>query len=250
MIHEVNRYQRHLVLDGFGPSKQVQLKKSHIAIVGAGGLGSAVSLYLNAAGIGKMTIIDDDRVDISNLQRQILYTEDDVQKKKVDCAKERLSQRNSQTVIVTVFDRLNRDNAPTYLNDADVIMDCTDNFDTRFVLSDYAKKAKKPLVIGACTGYIGQVITLDFRLTDSPCYNCLYPRAPDIADIPAEQLGVLSPLPGIVGGSQAAEAISILTHSTSSLTSTLWTIDLRNHKSNQSTLSVDPHCLCQHHQGC
>ena len=157
-----------------------------------------------------------------------------------------LLQRNSQTVIHTVFERLTCQNAAEYLVNVDVIVDCTDNFETRFVLSDCAKKIKKPLILGACTGYIGQMITLDFRLENTPCYDCLYPRYPKTPDIPVAEQGVLSPLPGLIGCSQAKEAIFMLTNSTSALSNTLWSIDIRNHKTSQYSLSIDPHCTCQH----
>ena len=169
MTNQTYRYHRHFALAGFGKEGQARLANARVTVIGAGGLGSAILLYLNAAGVGQITIIDQDVVDVTNLQRQILYTEKDIGKEKAKMAKKHLTKRNSETVINAICEGLTEKTAEDFLQNTDILIDGTDNFETRFILSQYAQKHRIPLIMGACTAYDGQIMSFDFRKADSPC---------------------------------------------------------------------------------
>ena len=249
MTNQTYRYHRHLALAGFGKEGQAKLANARVTVVGAGGLGSAILLYLNAAGVGQITIIDQDVVDVTNLQRQILYTEKDIGKEKAKVAKKHLAKRNSETVIHAICEGLTEQTAEDFLQNTDILIDGTDNFETRFILSQYAQKYRIPLIMGACTAYDGQIMSFDFRKAGSPCYQCLYPQKTTCPDIPVAHLGVLSPLPGMIGSMEAIEAIALLTRETSPLTNQLWTINILTQEVKIRPLLPDPACVCQQTEG-
>lgn len=206
------RYEKHIDLPFFGEKQQEQLLSSEVAIIGAGGLGCPVALYLCASGVGKIKLIDDDEISLSNLARQILYSYNQLGEYKVDVAKNRLRDVNSDCEVESVCERLTINNAKKYLENCDLIIDASDNFKTRYVLNEIAIKLRKPLLSGSVVHYSGQVIT--FHPTDgkdNPCYNCLYPVQPKHHEVPAcVDSGVLSPVTGTIGSLMATEAIKQL----------------------------------------
>jgi sulfur-carrier protein adenylyltransferase/sulfurtransferase len=207
---EIARYQRHLSLAGFGADAQAKLKHGSVLVIGAGGLSCPALLYLAAAGVGRIELIDADRVDASNLQRQVLYTEADVGELKVVAAARRLRALNSLIEIVPHAKRFTRDNALALTRACDVVLDGSDNFATRYLVNDACVLADRPLVYGAIQGFEGQASVFNWR--GGPTYRCLFPEPPDPGTVPnCAEAGVLGVLPGFIGTLQAAEAIKLLT---------------------------------------
>jgi molybdopterin/thiamine biosynthesis adenylyltransferase/rhodanese-related sulfurtransferase len=226
---ELRRYSRHLVLQEFGMDKQVLLKQSKVLVVGAGGLGSPALLYLAAAGVGTLGVIDDDSVDISNLQRQILFSIDDIGKNKATQAAERLHKLNPLVTIVAYPVRITSNNVMDIVRDYDVVLDGTDNFPTRYLLNDACVLLNKPLVYGSILRLEGQVSVFNLETKAgifSSNYRDLFPIPPDPTSVPnCEQAGVLGVLPGIIGSMQANEAIKIITGMGEPLADTLLLFD-------------------------
>lgn len=204
------RYSRHFVLPDFGTEAQLKLKKASVAIIGAGGLGNPVLLYLAAAGVGSIKIIDNDIVSLSNLQRQILFTVDDLNHPKAERAASRISRLNPTINIEAIRERIESTNALTLLEKIDVVLDCTDNFATRYLLNDACVLLDKPLVYGSVFRYEGQVGVFNYKRGAN--YRDFYPTPPDAGQVPnCEEGGVLGVLTGIIGSLQANEAIKIIT---------------------------------------
>lgn len=202
------RYSRHFVLPGFGLDAQLKLKSSKVIVIGAGGLGCPVLLYLAAAGVGTLAIVDHDQVSLSNLQRQVLYTTEDLTKSKAFAAAERLKKLNPEITFEVIDKRISSDNALTLLAPYDVVVDCTDNFPTRYLLNDACVILDKPLVYGSIFRYEGQVSVFNYQ--KSPNYRDLYPLPPSPDSVPnCEEGGVLGVLAGIIGCMQANEVIKI-----------------------------------------
>ncbi|WP_372811553.1 HesA/MoeB/ThiF family protein, partial [Pseudoalteromonas nigrifaciens] len=200
---EMLRYSRHILLKEVGLAGQLKLKSASVAVVGAGGLGSPALLYLAAAGIGKLILIDDDAVELSNLQRQVLYKVNHLGQKKVVAAGKVLASLNNQITVITHAEKLTQDNSAALLNNADIVLDCSDNFTTRYSVNRFCVQHKTPLISGAALATKGQLISLDFRNANSPCYGCIFPQN-DIAPlINCDNAGVISPLLGIIGSMQA-----------------------------------------------
>lgn len=207
---EVRRYQCHLSLPGFGLAAQERLKEGKVLVIGAGGLGCPALLYLAAAGVGRIVIVDSDCVEASNLQRQVLYTEADVGKPKAEIASQRLRALNSFVDIVGIAERFRRENALELVGACDLVVDGSDNFATRYLINDACVMANRPFVYGAIQGFEGQLSVFNWR--GGPTYRCLFPSAPPPELAPnCAVAGVLGILPGIVGTWQAAEAIKMLT---------------------------------------
>lgn len=205
------RYARHLVLPEVGVSGQQRLARSRVALIGAGGLGAPVSMYLAAAGVGHLSLIDDDRVERSNLQRQIVHTDARVGMPKAASAKLGLNALNPHVRVDTFEERLDAANVERLLRDHDVIVDGADNFPTRYLLSAASLRLRIPLVYAAIHRFNGQVSVFDPRREDSPCYRCLFPQPPSAAEAPnCNEAGVLGVLPGIVGLLQANETLKLL----------------------------------------
>lgn len=213
---ERERYKRQMML--FGDEGQEQLKKAHIFIAGAGGLGSPVSLYLAVAGIGTITIVDMDVVDQTNLNRQILHFDRDIGKKKTVSAEEKLTAINPDITIHAIDTRINEANAARLVGNADGIVDAMDNYPTRYLLNDVAIKKKIPLFHGAIRGFYGQATTIIPGKT--PCLKCIFPRAP-----PKEVFPVVGATPGVIGTVQATEVIKYLLQSGDLLTSRIFIWD-------------------------
>jgi molybdopterin/thiamine biosynthesis adenylyltransferase len=207
------RYSRHLFLPEVGEAGQLSLKRAHVVVVGCGGLGSPALFYLAASGIGKLTFIDDDEIELSNLQRQILYKINHLGQSKAKAAEKVLASLNNHITLSPIVGKVNDDTIARYLQGADCVLDCSDNFATRYMINRYCQAHHIPLVAGAAQGLQGQIMAFDFR-EDSPCYECLFPQ-----DLSADNetqaqncdtLGVLSPLLGVIGAQQALLAIKLL----------------------------------------
>ncbi len=205
---ESQRYARHIVLREIGGTGQNKLKNSTVLVIGAGGLGSPVLQYLNAAGVGKIKLVDFDQVSLPNLQRQVIFNEDDLGLSKVARAKSRLLQQNQNTNISVFNYPIDEENAHSLVHDCDVVVDGTDSFEVRKIVNRYCFQNNKPLVFGAISQWEGQVSVF----TGQPCYECIFPEEPigEMAQTCSE-FGVLGPLPGIIGTIMATETIKIIT---------------------------------------
>ncbi|MHA1271198.1 MAG: HesA/MoeB/ThiF family protein [Candidatus Helarchaeota archaeon] len=204
---EMERYDRQMIISNWGIEGQIKLKNSKVLVAGAGGLGSPVLLYLSAAGVGTIKIIDNDTVDLSNLNRQILYNVQDFNKQKALIAQNRLKKLNPEINIIGLSDTLNENNADKLLSGVDLIIDCLDNFKTRFLINKFCVKNKIPFVHGAIYGLEGRVMFIDPNNEESPCLSCFYPENPP----PMGKFPVLGSTVGITASIEASEAIKYLT---------------------------------------
>lgn len=239
------RYSRHILLDGFDIEAQEKLLASTVCILGAGGLGCPAALYLAASGVGHIILVDDDQVELSNLQRQIAHGTADIGDDKTASLKRSLQAINPDIQITCVNQRITVESNTDIFQQADVVLDCSDNFTIRFLLNRLCWQYKKPLVSGAAIRTQGQLAVFDFRQDDSPCYACLYSEEATAGESCSEN-GVLSPLVGIIGSWQAAEAIKLLTGFGQSLQAYLQAIDIHNNKIQQWRISKDKYCpVCQ-----
>ncbi|MCC7391851.1 molybdopterin-synthase adenylyltransferase MoeB [Candidatus Sumerlaeota bacterium] len=209
---QLERYARHIILPQVGGRGQRRLLDSRVFVVGAGGLGSPILLYLAAAGVGTIDIVDDDVVDRSNLQRQIIHSTDDVGEAKVESARAAIMTLNPDVKVNMLRQRITRDNAMTLLRDAAVVLDGSDNFATRYLINDACWFLKKPLVSGAMHRFEGQVTVFPMNGgADSPCYRCLFAEPPPADLVPTcQEAGILGVRPGVIGSLQATEAIKLL----------------------------------------
>jgi|TARA_B110000211_G_scaffold115789_1_gene134088 sulfur carrier protein ThiS adenylyltransferase len=205
------RFSRQTMLKGIGEQGQQALKNARILIVGVGGLGNPVSLYLNAAGVGNIYLADGDNIDISNLHRQILFNESDLAKNKADTSAEKLQQLNTSTNIEVLDEMLDAELADYYFPLVDLVLDCTDNISTRYLINQKCLEHRKPLVIGAATGFDGQHMFVDPNKSDSACYQCLFPASQKVAENNCQTLGILGPVLAVIAGMQALQAIKFLT---------------------------------------
>lgn len=204
------RYSRHLLLDDIGIEGQQRLLDSHALIVGAGGLGSPVALYLASAGVGQITLVDDDTVDLTNLQRQIMHTEARVGQPKVASAEAAIGALNPGVRVRKVAQRADEAQLTELAAAADIVLDCTDNFSTRQALNRACVATGRPLVSGAAIGFDGQISVYDPRRAASPCYACVFPPTQAVEEARCATMGVFAPLVGIIGTLQASEALKLL----------------------------------------
>ncbi len=237
---EIQRYARHLVLKEIGGPGQAALLKARVAIVGAGGLGGPAGLYLAAAGVGHLTLIDDDHVDQSNLQRQIQFSEDDANTPKTLSMAARLQSLNSGVSVTTRQMRLTAENADEVLGGHDLILDGTDSFETRFLINEAALSLSVPLVSGAIGRFDGQV-SLFPSDGAGPCYRCLVPEAP-LGIETCSEVGVVGALAGIIGSMMALEAIKHITGAGETLSGRLWVFGGLHAESRTVRLAKDPDC--------
>jgi adenylyltransferase/sulfurtransferase len=206
---QLQRYNRQLILPEVGPEGQKKIAQAKVFIVGAGGLGSPVGYYLTAAGVGTLAIIDSDDVDLSNLQRQIAHSVKTLGKPKVESAKNQFKSLNPDVHVITIKQRLTKDNILNFISDYDIVVDCSDNFPTRFLVNDACVMVKKPLVTGAISGFDGQVTVV--IPGDGPCYRCLFEEPPPPGALPSPQeVGLLGVIPGVIGTLQAAEVLKCI----------------------------------------
>lgn len=234
---EVERYARHLVLSEVGGPGQQALKRARVLIVGAGGVGAPAALYLAAAGVGTLGLIDHDAVALSNLQRQILFDTDDVGRPKVEAAATRLEGLNPHVAVQTFVERLTAENAVARIEDFDLVLDGTDDFETRFLVNAACVAAGRPLVSGALGRWSGQVAVFAGR----PCYRCLVPHMPPDAETCA-RVGVVGALAGVVGSMAALEAIKVLTGAGQPLTGRLLLYDGLAGTARTVRIAPDPAC--------
>lgn len=225
------RYSRQVMLPEIGEAGQVKLRKAKVLIVGVGGLGSPIALYLTGAGVGTIGLIDDDKVSISNLQRQILYTEGDVDRSKAVCAAERLSALNSEICLHSYPTRLTTENADELISRYDIIVDGCDNFSTRYLINDTCLNLGKTYVYGAICGFEGQVSVFNYG-ENKKNYRDLYPSEEEMKQIPPPFKGVMGITPAVVGSIEATEVLKIICGFGDVLSGKLWTIDLRTLQSN------------------
>jgi adenylyltransferase/sulfurtransferase len=240
---EQRRYARHLVLPEIGEAGQKKLHASHALVIGAGGLGSAALGHLAAAGIGRITLVEHDRVELSNLQRQLLFETADIGRSKAEAARDRLEEINPQCHIETITEKLTDANARELVARCDIVLDGSDNFPTRFAVNAACHAERKPLISAAISGFSAQLST--FRsYEDGPCYRCLVPEVPERAKTCAQE-GIIGPLAGLMGSMQALEAIKELLGIGQSLTGSVLIFDALNMDIRKTTLPRDeacPHC--------
>ncbi|HEY8353874.1 MAG TPA: molybdopterin-synthase adenylyltransferase MoeB [Methylophilaceae bacterium] len=240
--NQLLRYSRHILLPQIGYEGQEKLVNSHALIVGAGGLGSPVALYMAAGGVGRLTICDFDVVDMTNLQRQIIHTTQSVGISKVASARQSIQALNPDVEVRTIDEKLAEDQLPQLVAEADVVLDCSDNFAIRYALNRECVKQRKPLVSGAAINFEGQVTVFDMRADDSPCYHCLFPEIGNEEGLRCAESGVFSPLVGIIGTTQAAEAMKLLMGVGQSLQGRLLLLDALRMEWRSLKLGKDPAC--------
>jgi len=236
------RYSRHILLPQIGIEGQEKFLGSHALIVGAGGLGSPIALYLASAGVGRITICDGDEVDLTNLQRQIVHRTESIGKKKVESARATLAAINPGITVVALAERVAGKRLEALVAEADVVLDGSDNFTTRHAINRACVALRKPLVSGAGVRFDGQVAVFDLRSRQSPCYHCLFPEAGETEDVRCAVMGVFAPLVGIVGSIQAAEALKLLAGAGESLAGRLLLIDALTMQIRSVRLQKDPAC--------
>jgi adenylyltransferase/sulfurtransferase len=239
---QLERYSRQILLPEIDYSGQLKLAQSHALVVGLGGLGSPVALYLAAAGIGELTLIDFDQVDSSNLQRQVIHNESRIGQNKAESAAQTLAELNSSTRVNAISYRLNSAELLALIEQTDIVIDCSDNFATRFELNQACLTLKKPLVSGAAIRWEGQITTYDPRRADSPCYECLY-KPSSHTDQSCSRNGVAAPIVGLIGSIQALEAIKALI-GLPTLVGKLMLIDGLTMSTRTFNLKKDPCCRC------
>ncbi|KQN67440.1 molybdopterin biosynthesis protein MoeB [Duganella sp. Leaf61] len=241
------RYSRHILLDQIGIEGQQRLLASHALVIGAGGLGSPAAMYLASAGVGHITIVDDDVVDLTNLQRQIAHTTERVGQSKALSARTTMAQINPDIRITALAERVDEARLAQLVAAADVVLDCTDNFATRHAVNRACVAQRKPLVSGAAIRFDGQVSVFDPRGGDQPCYSCLFPQDQQFEDVACAAMGVFAPLVGVVGAMQAAEALKLLMHVGQSLSGRLLMLDGLYMEWTSIAVARNEHCpVCGH----
>ncbi|HYL23033.1 MAG TPA: molybdopterin-synthase adenylyltransferase MoeB [Burkholderiales bacterium] len=236
------RYSRHILLPEIGIEGQEKLRAARALVIGAGGLGCPAALYLAAAGIGRLTVADSDKVDLTNLQRQILYRTESVGAQKVLAARSTLRAVNPDVDVVPLAARVSADELDELARDADVVLDCTDNFATRHAVNRACVAHRRALVSGAAIRFDAQVMVFDRRRPDAPCYACLFPEDAEVEEVQCSQMGVFAPLTGMVGAIQAMEAIKLLVGTGASLSGRLLLVDALGADWRTVKLNRDPAC--------
>ena len=236
------RYSRHILLDEIGIEGQEKLLAAHAVIIGAGGLGSPVALYLASAGVGKITLVDNDEVDLTNLQRQILHNTASVGQSKAESGKLTLHEINPTIEVIALVARADAEQLKTLVSSADVVLDCTDNFKTRHAINLACVAAGVPLVSGAAIRMDGQVAVFDTRQPKAPCYACLFPPDQQFEEVQCSVMGVFAPLVGIIGTIQAAEALKLIMGMGTSLSQRLLMLDARTMEWTSIHTTHNPQC--------
>lgn len=240
---ERERYLRHFVLPQVGEAGQLKLRRASVLLVGAGGLGSPVVLYLAAAGVGRIVIVDDDRVERSNLQRQVLHSEAGIGDLKVDSARARLHELNPDIVVETRAERLARDNVDACIGDVDLVIDGSDNFPTRYLLNAACLRLARPFLYGAVERFSGQLGLFAPGRPQQPCYRCLFPEAPRPGEAPdCAEAGVLGVMPGVIGTLQSVEALKLLLGVGESLLGRVMIFDALEMSFRKVRVAPDPEC--------
>ena len=236
------RYSRHILLDEMGSEGQERVLAAHALIIGAGGLGSPAALYLASAGVGHITLVDDDVVDLTNLQRQIAHTTARVGQPKVASAAVALEAINPEVRVTALQTRVDAETLQALVREASVVLDCSDNYATRHAVNAACMRHGKPLVAGAVIRFDAQITVLDPRDAQSPCYACIFPPQAEFEEVRCSTLGVFAPLVGVVGAMQAAEALKLLAGVGTSLAGRLLMLDGRTMEWSTLRLQRAPHC--------
>jgi molybdopterin/thiamine biosynthesis adenylyltransferase len=236
------RYSRHILLPQLGIEGQEKFRRSHALVVGAGGLGSPVALYLAAAGVGTLTICDGDAVDLTNLQRQIVHRSDAIGVPKAESARRTLATINPEVKVNALAERVAGARLDQLVAASEIVLDCSDNFATRHAINRACVAHRKPLVSGAAVRFDGQVAVFDLREAQSPCYHCLFPEHGDNEDMRCAVMGVFAPLVGVIGATQAAEALKLVAGIGESLNGRLLLLDALAMEWRTVRLKRDPAC--------
>lgn len=236
------RYSRHILLDDIGIEGQDKLLAAHALVIGAGGLGSPVALYLGSAGVGRITLVDPDTVDLTNLQRQIAHSQARIGQPKVTSAAAAIHALNPGAQVDTLVQRADAVLLDHWVPQADVVLDCSDNFATRQLVNAACVRHRRPLVSGAAIGFDGQVSVYDSRQPDAPCYACLFPPESTVEEVRCATMGVFAPLVGIIGATQAAEALKLLAGVGTSLAGRLQMLDARRMRWDEIRIPRQPAC--------
>jgi len=239
---ELLRYSRHILLPELGLEAQQRFAAARAVVIGAGGLGAPAAQFLVAAGVGTLTLCDPDRVDLTNLQRQILYATADIGAPKVEAARARLAAINPGVRVETIAARVGPDELAPLVARADVVLDCTDNFLTRHAVNRACVAAKKPLVSGAAIRFDGQIAVFDPRDPASPCYHCLFGDGEELEETRCATMGVFAPIVGIIGATQAAEALKLLAGVGEPLAGRLLLLDGYSMRWREVRIPRDPQC--------
>jgi molybdopterin-synthase adenylyltransferase len=236
------RYSRHILLDELGPDAQARFAAAHALIVGVGGLGNPAAHFLAAAGIGRLTLCDADHVDLTNLQRQVLYATADIGARKVDAAAARLAAVNPEVTIARIDARVGDAELAPLVAAASVVLDCSDNFATRHAVNRACVAARVPLVSGAAIRFDGQLAVFDRRDPASPCYHCLFGEGDELEETRCATMGVFAPLVGIIGAAQAAEALKLVAGIGETLAGRLAMLDTLTMRWREVRVPRDPQC--------
>lgn len=239
---QLTRYSRHILLDELGVEAQESWQRATALVVGLGGLGSPAAMYLASAGVGRLILADGDTVDATNLQRQIVHREATIGWPKVESAAETLRAINPEVAIECIGERLSGDALAAAVARADVVLDCSDNFATRYALNAACAAAHKPLVSGSGVGFDGQLAVFDFRSAEGPCYRCLFPEDLEAEETRCAVMGVFAPLVGVVGTLQAGEALKLLAGAGRTLSGRLLLFNALGAEMRTLQLPADPDC--------
>ncbi len=239
---QLQRYGRHILLPEIGIEGQQRLLDASVLIVGLGGLGSPAALYMAASGVGNITLCDHDTVDLSNLQRQIAHRTSTIGQSKVSSAKAAMLDINPEIICIEIATRADANQLSELIAHADAVLDCSDNFNTRYAINRICHALHKPLISGAAILFSGQASVFDFRQNETACYNCLFPEDSESEELRCATTGIFAPLTGIIGAIQAAEAIKLLAGINTGLSSKLLTIDALDMTIKQSSFQRDSNC--------
>ena len=246
--NQLLRYSRHILLDDIGIEGQQRLLDAHVVIIGAGGLGSPAALYLASGGIGRITLVDDDTVDLTNLQRQVMHTSERIGQPKVDSGRAALLAINPEIDVIAVRERATPARLLELARSATVVLDCSDNFATRHAVNRACVQARVPLVSGAAIRFDGQLSVFDPRRPAAPCYACLFPEDSGFEDVACSTMGVFAPLVGIVGTVQAAEAMKLVAGIGETLSGRLLLLDGKYMEWTSIKVARNPDCpVCGEH---
>lgn len=236
------RYSRHILLDEIGIEGQTRIVSAHALIIGAGGLGSPAALYLASAGLGRITLADGDTVDLTNLQRQILHTQARIGQLKALSGQTALAQINPEVKVEAITERLSGERLEALIAEADVVLDCCDNFTTRHAVNRACVKHRTPLVSGAAIRFSGQLSVFDSQRENSPCYHCLFPEGENVEETRCAVMGVFAPLTGIIGAMQAAEALKVISGAGQAAIGRLLLLDGLSMEWRSVKFGKDPQC--------
>lgn len=237
------RYSRHILLDEVGIEGQERVLASHALVIGAGGLGSPVALYLGSAGVGRITLVDHDVVDLTNLQRQVAHTTDRVGQSKVESAAQAVRAINPSVEVTCLQQRADTALLDEWVPQATVVLDCSDNYATRHAVNAACIRHGKPLVAGAVIRFDGQVMVFDPRDAASPCYACMFTPEAEFEEVQCSTMGVFAPLVGVIGAMQAAEALKLISGAAPAITGRLLMLDGRTMEWNTMKVPRDPACV-------